>query len=41
MTMGRRQSRHASFIRITGQRYHTLNALNLLNPVNTHAKGVS
>lgn len=41
MTMGRRQSCHASFMRITGQRYHILNAPNLLNPVNTHAKGVS
>lgn len=41
MTMGKRQSRHASFMRITGQRYHILNAPNLLNPVNTHAKGVS
>lgn len=25
----------------TGQRYHTLNAPNLLNPVNSYAKGVS
>ena len=41
MTMGRRQSRHASFMRITGQRYHTLNYPNLLNPVNSYAKGVS